>query len=462
MPIQCMLPLLLVLLVLSTLPGTAQLLPSTSEVALYFPHFVTGGNPNDYWRTDFEFVNSNEADVACELYFQDDNGVLTEIDFNGGSESPYEFLIPAMGSASVRSTQPTQERSGWVDTYCDLPVQGIATFTRIRGGVPVTKVTAEPTRRTPLYRNLANRDVGLAISNPSDQAISVAVVALDKEGNDAGMKTFAVPAWGHIAFNLGVELPGLPNDFSGSVLVSAEEPKDWFVAWAVYDDGSRVNSSLPAGGFSRPVAHRELVWKIYALIYEAAKSYIGSDPVELSIPLGNEVNAFAANGNEVGITMGLAQLLGDSPDEIAFALAHEFGHIVQQRNGGSRTYNQNAERDADIWGTLIALEAGFGPYAMSGVLAKLSMVTGTAGFLPQSQQFFHGMAIADAHGSFNERIATVFDALTQACSSSAEVASQCAEYKRIFHPNLPPAAPLSRGSGDSSARATARAQKRVR
>ena len=102
-------------------------------------------------------------------------------------------------------------------------------------------------------------------------------------------------------------------------------------------------------------------------------------------------------------------------------------------------FNSDVEFDADIWGTIIALTAGYDPYASAGTLAKLSMATGDAGLASQ----FENQLSSDAHKSFNTRLDNVFSTLVEACSSSSAVASACAAYKSIAHPNLPSIAPLT-------------------
>lgn len=425
-----------------------QLLPANSETILYFPHFVTGGNLNDYFRTDFDFVNSNDEMVILSLQGYDDTGRPMSIELNGSSAMPLIFYIPANGTLTLRTTRATQPLNGWVQVYADLPIQGIATFTRIRDGIPMAKVTAEPSKRTPLYRNLANRDVGIALANPSPNFVSVSVAAYSSGGSEQGTKIKVLPPFGHTAFNLGNEISGLPQNFSGSVFLAGSESSDRFVAWAVHDDGSRVNSALPAGAYARPVSHEELITKIYALVSRAAKSHLGLPAVNLSILGGADVNAYSVGTENIAMTLGLAEILGESPDEIAFVLGHELGHIYQARHGNSLTFDPNKERDADIWGTFFALGAGFDPYAMSGALAKLSMVTGTAGFLSQTQSYFDNLLIPEAHGSFNDRIANVFSTLQRGCSSSAEIQRLCNDYKRAFHPHLPGIAPLRRPNND--------------
>lgn len=424
--------------------ASSKLLPANSETVLYFPHFVTGGDSNDYWRTDFDFVNSNDEMVVILLQAYGDTGRPMAVELNGSAAVPLFFSIPARGTLTLRTTRPNEPLNGWVQVYAELPIQGIATFTRIRGGVPVAKVTAEPSRKTALYRNLANRDVGIALANPSANFVSVSITAYGSDGRIQGTKLKVLPPLGHIAFNLANEISGLPQGFSGSVQLSGNEFTDRFVAWAVYDDGSRVNSALPPGAYARPVPHEEMIWKVFALVRQSALWALGPETVHLSIQGGFDVNAYAMSSGDIAITLGLAEILGDSADEMAFVLGHELGHIYQARNRGSLTFHANKERDADVWGTYFALGAGFDPYAMSGALAKLSMVTGTAGFLPQTQLYFDNLLIPEAHGSFNERIATVFNALQAGCSYSVEAQRTCNEYKRAFHPHLPGIAPLRR------------------
>jgi hypothetical protein len=61
--------------------------------------------------------------------------------------------------------------------------------------------------------------------------------------------------------------------------------------------------------------------------------------------------------------------------------------------------------------------------------------TGQAGLVSQ----FENQLAADAHKSFNERLDNIYTTLTQVCSMIPDV---CSEYKSVFHPDLPPSAPL--------------------
>jgi len=107
-------------------------------------------------------------------------------------------------------------------------------------------------------------------------------------------------------------------------------------------------------------------------------------------------------------------------------------------NGGTQLYDSDVEFDADIWGTIIALSAGYDPYAAAGTLAKLSMATGDVGLASQ----FEVQLSSDAHKSFATSLDNIYSQLVAVCDSSSSVAALCATYKSTVHPNLPGVAPL--------------------
>jgi hypothetical protein len=329
---------------------------------------------------------------------------------------------------------------GWAIAYSDVPVVGNVAFRALANGVPYTEVTAMPTLPSLDYVSAAKRTLGVALANVYRNAsVTVEVRALDAEGIALASTNVVVPAMGHRSFVVHELFPTIAN-FEGTLVLSGvNRPTDVFVAWTLYENDG-VISSLPPGPAAWPIAHWDQIWLVYRRVVAAAKKadVIDSAP-ELTILYDRVVNAYARGGREVGVTLGLSQLISDSPSELAFALAHELGHIYQQRNGGRLDFDPNPELDADIWGTLIALIAGYDPYAAAGTLAKLSMATGTSGL---AQQMFEDQLTTDAHRSFNTRITTVFEVLVEACNSSAEVKSACDTYKRIIHPNLPGSAPL--------------------
>ena len=364
----------------------------------------------DYWVTSFDFANPYDRAVDVWLYGQASAGEKLITDLDGSSAWSHKFTIPSSGTYTLASSNAAQAlKMGWMDAYASLPVQGIATYTRIRNGVPIAKVTAEAAQRTVEYLNIANRNLGLAIANPQNFPISVTVLVRDQNGNFAGSDAVNLPPWGHTAFNLYGRFPSLPQDFRGTVHVGTDASTTWFLAWSLTDDGSGVSSALPAGNFRRPVNQRDRIQNVFYSLLDAFDNQVGGAIPELEfiddVSMGPNAYVRPQPGavEEGGVTQALGELLADSADELAAVIAHELGHVAQFREGGT-VYDSNPERDADIRGTILVLEARYDPYALAGALSKLSMASGQAGLVTQWEAYTSG----EIHGSFNDRLSTVY------------------------------------------------------
>lgn len=435
----------------------AQLQPQSAHVNLYFPQLADGGSFEAQWQTTFTFVNPNTSPAHVLLQLFDDNGAPLALDLGAGASSRHEFAIPPWGVRILRSRVASSRIVvGWARAFASVPVQATVAFRAINRGVPRQEITAEPTLPTFGYVSAANRFLGVAVANPfTDASINVDLEVMDREGRRlAGPSRMSLPPLGHRAFNLWQFFQNLQNlDFDGVLNLSAADLSvDRFVAWTLNGDASGTLSSLPPGRYMWPQSHWDQIWLAYSRVVDAAVdlSLLTSVP-RLRIQPDREVNAYARAGNEVGISLGLAQLISDSASELAFVLAHEIGHIYQQRTGRLDFDRTNREFDADIWGAILSLSAGYDPYAAAGALAKLAMATGRAGLATQ----FEEQLASDAHKSFNTRLENIFDTLRLACSHPS-VRSSCEKYKRFVHPNLPPIAPLvERPGGEAGSRLTA-------
>jgi hypothetical protein len=234
------------------------------------------------------------------------------------------------------------------------------------------------------------------------------------------------------------------------VRLSGKAAPDYFLAWTLNGD-SGVISSLPSGRLAWPISHGERILLVYAKVFDAAQRALSGLGVDLTaapattlqISSDPVINAFASPNGTVQINLALSELISDSPSELAFAIAHELGHMVQYRTKRF-AFSPNAEFDADTYGMLFSLFAGFDPYAAAGTLAKFDMARGQAGLLAQVFDNFSG----DLHGSFNERIAAVFGTIQILCAIPS-YAPTCALYKSAVHPHIPNPAPLSINPGDT-------------
>lgn len=125
-----------------------------------------------------------------------------------------------------------------------------------------------------------------------------------------------------------------------------------------------------------------------------------------TILAGESPNAFALPGGFVYITPGLLELMGRDPDELAFVLGHEMGHVIKQHPmerimndtalsavarampaaGGAAgrwlqgsamqllqcAYSQENELLADRFGIKLAAAAGYEPSAGARLFERLS------------------------------------------------------------------------------------------
>jgi predicted Zn-dependent protease len=146
------------------------------------------------------------------------------------------------------------------------------------------------------------------------------------------------------------------------------------------------------------IRDQELVASIGCSIAKAVK-----DPrrrFDFSAVVSSSANAFALPGGFVFITGALLDLCGRNPDEIAFFLGHEIGHVVcghakdqmtastilnaiATRIAGAggmlrqvliKGYSRKMELDADREAVRLTAAAGFDPHAAIQALRRLTQV----------------------------------------------------------------------------------------
>ncbi|MFZ5928783.1 MAG: M48 family metalloprotease [Acidobacteriota bacterium] len=417
----------------------AQRQAESAHVNLYFAQVADGQFGGGRWQTAFTLVNTNDTDAAAEIRLFGGDGGELPVDFGTGLASRFSIVVPAKSSLTL-STRPTTfpVRSGWARVYSDVPLVGSASFRLWLGPNATQEVTAPPTLPVIDYVSYANRDLGVAVANPNNRTLQVDAHLKLKNGDLLGPSRITLPPFGHTAFNVRERFPAADLNDSVLTLAGVGRPNDEFLAWTMNADPSGTFSSIPPGGVTPPISHWDRIWNSYLRVLKAAKDLdmLQSEP-DLEILYDQTVNAYALGGREVGIFIGLSELLGDSDSELAFVAGHELGHIYQQRTGRLEFHN-NPEFDADIWGTLLTLASGYDVYAAAGALSKLAMATGTAGLSTQFEQ----QLSSDAHKSFNTRISEVYEMLQIVCSMP-EAAPACSEYKKTLHPHLPGSAPLN-------------------
>ena len=427
--------------------------PEGAHADLYFPHLADGGDQSFKFQTAITLLNPSTLSTAnVTLSFYGDDGQPLPLNFGAGSLSTVTLTIPPAGTSILRSTAASPTLiSGWALGISDIPLQGTVQFRAIINGTPQQEISALATSPAVSYVSPASALTGLALANVYSGQQSLTVTVLDAVGVNRGTTTVNLPSFGHRAFNLNTLFPSLAPTFSGSVKVTPVNrvSAPYFLGWTLSVDSSGVLSSYPPGNQAWPVNHIDRIRDVYMKTLNAAQYW--SKALGLGVPftptgvplkiLSNQtLNAFATRtDSSISIEIALSELISDSPSELAFAVAHEMGHIIQFKTGKLNLVSTNQEYDADQWGMLITLLAGYDPYAAAGTLSKLAMASNDASLVSQQFDNING----DVHGSFNNRVALVYSAI-QALCSTAEVGSFCSDYKLAFHPHFPGKTPLFR------------------
>jgi len=421
--------------------------PEDAHVDLYFPHLADGGPVKDQWQTSFVFVNphpSLTATVTLSMFGND--GQPLSLDLGGGGASLQQVMVPPSGSVTLRSgiSFPTTV-TGYAVAVADLPVQATVLFRRIMNGVPQAEISAAATLPSHQYFSPATRDLGIAIVNIYNSSKTFQITALDSNGVTAGTSVVSLAPREHVSFDLSDRIPSLPVSFTGSIrIIPSTSASDQFLAWTLNVDRGLI-ASLPPGRLAWPISHADRIWLVYRKLLAAAPAAVASlaindvnlnapGVVSLVISPEQTINAFGRAG-VVQIDLSVSQLISDSPSELAFIVGHELAHVAQFQHGNSLSV-ANTEQDADLFAMTLMILAGYDPYAGSGALAKLNMVTGQAGLLAAAFD-----DLPDPHASFTTRLGAMFSTLSQACAQPA-LSGYCGAYKSVIHPNFPSAAPL--------------------
>ena len=446
------------LLVATPISLFAQFAPDSAHVNLYFPQVLYGGPESDRWNMEVTLTNPSglEGTATVNLSFFGFDGEPLGIVFEGGTlpAASMQIQLPPNHTKVVRSVQaPAQRHIGWLYAFADAPTLAYVTLTKKSGTEVIESLGVMPTVPASMNSFQVRSTSTISVANIfADTAVDVPITLFDPNGRFVRSTRVSLPPAGHASRDVGELFPNIdamflgllqtgPSSISGSSCPDCLlKPADMrpHVASGATSDGVGSLIGLPRGNTAFPKSHRDEVWYVFHSIQRIAKPLIGDPNVYLTIITDRTVNAYARNGEEVGFSMGLAELIGDSRSEIAAVIGHEFGHIYQQRFGVT-AFDNNKEHDADFWGLLLGLFAGYDPYAAAGALAKLSMATGRAAL---TDQIFEDIPVADAHQSFNTRLSKLYDKITFLCSGQAK--EQCQNYKTLVHPHLPDVSPLSR------------------
>ena len=423
-------------------PLFAQLEPQGSEVYSYFPQISDGGPPDQHWTTSLIFVNPNATlQAIVAVWLIGDNGQPLTLDFGNGAVSTLTFTVSPQG----RVTQTTSGLSssiitGWVRVFSTLPLQTVAQFSFSVNGIPQQGVTSQSIQPSLWFRSPATATTGIALANvEEDQSVPVVLSAIDANGRTIGTSTITLGSLEHKNSALLQLIPGISASFQGTVLIRPSAPHT-ILAWTLSTEG-QVLASYPPSGMTLTVSQPERLFKIWEKLLAAAAqavSWIPNGSLKLSTNSSAQpMNTFAAHSpgdNVVGITGNLAELFADSDGELSFVLGHELGHVIQY-DLGLRYFSDSQESDADEYGTLLSLVAGYDPYGGVGALAKLAMASGPANFTSPDFDNLRTNGFK-THDSFVDRQGKISAYILKACSLES-VRDACALYRGAIQRYFP-------------------------
>ena len=450
----------------------AQLLTADSETDLYIADVVDGGTTSDRWTTQFRLVNSGAATGAAAngtVYFYADNGTPLIVTLGAVSNSVFTVSVPVSGSVRFETSgsSPTIH-GGFVRMVFDSPVQATAEFRNWKNGVVANGASVNALTPSYAFWYFADAYTGIAAGNPNSFTVNCTGTFLDAQGNTL-KSTSAIGPLTHMSFN-PAPLLSLPPATVGSFQWGCLDGSGNLaptVSLGIAGTSVGITSSLPNSPLSFPTHHWEDIEKAfnytvkviqtspYLSQYAASIGHpqllIATDNTTINACAETPQSLFPCNGptGTVKVWLSLAELLADSPSELGFVMAHELGHVVQRNLGNQTTFqmifplssvNQTVETDADTFGLIVSLTAGYDSYGVAGALGKLMMVTGTSTINAQYEENIQALIGTDMHTSVLNRLNDLFTLMQLTCQS---VPTTCQNYKNLAHPNFPGPIPFS-------------------
>ncbi len=465
---------LLLLLVLSSSSVFAQFLTENSETDLYVADMADGGPISSMWTTQFRIVNTGSLTGAAAngtVYFYADDGSPLTVTLGANSASVFSVSVPVSGSVRFETNGSSPAvRQGFVRMTFDSPVQVTAEFRNWKNGVIANGASVNAVTPSYGFWYFADAYTGIAVGNPNPFIVNCTGTFFDAQGSTlATTSTITMGPLTHRAFNPG-PLLALPASTVGSFEWSCSDSSGNLAATVtlgIAGTSGGITSSLPNSPLAFPVHHFEDIEKAfnyavkvistapslsqYAALIGRPQLVVATDNTLINACAETPQSLSPCNGPDgtVKVWLSLAELLSDSPSELGFVMAHELGHVVQRSLANQSgfqmifpvsTVNQTIETDADAFGLIVALEAGYDVYGVAGTLGKLMMVTGTATINAQYEENVQAVLGTDMHTSVLNRLSDLFTRMQLACQS---VSTACQAYKSLAHPNFPGPIPFS-------------------
>jgi hypothetical protein len=215
------------ILCFTSLPVTPQ---SSSDISLNLAQVANGSVGSINYRTSFHIFNVSQTQANVRLTLTTDNGspFIVRITGSGpgtGTGSSFNFNLPIGGSVFLETDGLGPGASGAATVASNVPVGAAAIFTvldsqgnfQTEAGVGDSQVFSSLT--VPVEVD-GNTNTGIALFNPTNTAIALAINLLDANGVLIGTTNIPLKASGHYAAFIDQIFPGIGN-MKGSFAISS-------------------------------------------------------------------------------------------------------------------------------------------------------------------------------------------------------------------------------------------------
>ena len=172
----------------ASVPSEGEVTLTVSQSTLMFAHFASGQTLNENLLMELQLLNSSGEDCASLLQFFDMEGMPLEVEVDGVLGSEHEFSIVASGAKKMMLRNPDLENStivGWVKIKSPVQLAGVLQYRYVDQSTDALVAAAslassqEGRKFTAALDAGGNEDMGIALANPNDFAVSVEFILND-------------------------------------------------------------------------------------------------------------------------------------------------------------------------------------------------------------------------------------------------------------------------------------------
>lgn len=188
---------------------------SLSAQTLIFPQIADGGGI----RTEIILTNPANVEDSGTIAFRDSNGNALSLMFDGMPQSSIGYSIPAGGVLKLESDGAGNTQTGYATVVSDN--QNSQITGTIIYNISGFEVSVPGSLLSPQHHVFAEKDsttdTGIALANPGDQAISIALLLLDQNGQMVDQVPINLLAGTQLAQFIDQIFDGIGPDFQGSL-----------------------------------------------------------------------------------------------------------------------------------------------------------------------------------------------------------------------------------------------------